>query len=367
MHYDLKTQNTSRPGGVIKLRLRHQPGAGANRRLCYHGDGHALLPLPGGVHQSALHARATCGCSGVRKDRHPASRVRRRSLLSLVYQIVNGTCPPIPKERHDVRFAKIVARTLNATIDAAGHRTVLQSDLMQEHLRRTQREVGEGRGRRLRGRRRGQARDVRGAAGWARRRAGGDGGVSGRGSAAGTAATTRRARWRRWRWRGERRGGVDDGAGRGGGGVGDGAGNAPADLSNLTPREAMAERRRRANAERERISERLPRSCRGQGRRPRQVHPRPRERTQAMPENGASGATASRSSAVGTLDGSGSPSGSIRRGGGRRGDRRVRPRGGGYLGSKARGPARARHADGPPRASTSSRADPFPRMTRTSP
>ena len=63
------------------------------------------------------------------------------SLLSLVYQIVNGTCPPIPKERYDVRFAKIVARTLERD-----HRrrpdiaTVLQSELMQEHLRRMQRE-----------------------------------------------------------------------------------------------------------------------------------------------------------------------------------------------------------------------------------
>ena len=68
------------------------------------------------------------------------------SLLSLVYQIVNGTCPPIPEEAgYDPRFAAMVAGLLDR--DASRRPTisqVLQTPLMQQHLRRMQ-EEGLGR------------------------------------------------------------------------------------------------------------------------------------------------------------------------------------------------------------------------------
>jgi len=44
---------------------------------------------------------------------------------SLVYAIVNGTCPPIPEERYDARLAALVARLLDR--DAARRPTVRQA------------------------------------------------------------------------------------------------------------------------------------------------------------------------------------------------------------------------------------------------
>ncbi|EEH51879.1 uncharacterized protein MICPUCDRAFT_23075, partial [Micromonas pusilla CCMP1545] len=58
------------------------------------------------------------------------------SLLSLVFQIVNGTCPPIPTERgYDHRFAGLVSVMLER--DARARPTaseLLRHPLMQEHL-----------------------------------------------------------------------------------------------------------------------------------------------------------------------------------------------------------------------------------------
>ena len=63
------------------------------------------------------------------------------SLLSLVYQIVNGTCPPVPADRYDARFGRLVTRMLER--DSAKRPSVteiLRADVMQEHLRKMQME-----------------------------------------------------------------------------------------------------------------------------------------------------------------------------------------------------------------------------------
>ena len=63
------------------------------------------------------------------------------SLLSLVYQIVNGTCPPVPADRYDARFGRLVTRMLER--DSAKRPSVteiLRADVMQEHLRKMQTE-----------------------------------------------------------------------------------------------------------------------------------------------------------------------------------------------------------------------------------
>ena len=63
------------------------------------------------------------------------------SLLSLVYQIVNGTCPPIPANLYDPRFVELVGRLLER--DARRRpsvRDALRTDVMQEHLARMQTE-----------------------------------------------------------------------------------------------------------------------------------------------------------------------------------------------------------------------------------
>ena len=292
------------------------------------------------------------------------------SLLSLVYQIVNGTCPPIPKERYDVRFAKIVARTLERD-----HRrrpdiaTVLQSDLMQEHLRRMQRE-GLGRPRTASQRAGGAGRPgtaVRrlvgaptgGGVDGGVERAGIGGGDQRRRRAAGAVAAMAMERGR-------------DGAamaterGRDGAVSATERGNAPADLSNLTPREAMAERRRRANAERERILRAAAEEAVADkaAARARFIHAFHGSGSQAMPDGGASSSDrVARSSAVGTLDGSGAPSGSPS------GSIRVEevddeeiegydPEAAGTFGSGPGPGLGLGTLDGPPRASTSSRADP---------
>ena len=296
------------------------------------------------------------------------------SLLSLVYQIVNGTCPPIPKERYDARFARMVARTLERD-----HRrrpdiaTVLQSDLMQEHLRRMQR---EGLGRPRTASRPGTA--VRRLVG-APKEGGADGGVERAGvgggdrrrrRAAGAVAAMAMERGRDGTATAMERG--RDGTatamerGRDGTATSSARGNAAADLSNLTPREAMAERRRRANAERERILRAAAEEAVADkaAARARFIHAFHGSGSQAMPEGGASSSDrVARSSAVGTLDGSGSPSGS------RSGSIRVEevddeeiegydPAAAGTFGSGPGLGLGLGTVDGPPRASPSSRADP---------
>jgi NIMA (never in mitosis gene a)-related kinase len=81
------------------------------------------------------------------------------SLLSLVYQIVNGTCPPIPEAAgYDSRLGALVASLLDR--DAARRPTVaqvLQTPVMQQHLRRMQ-EEGLGRSTTAAGRSGGTAR-----------------------------------------------------------------------------------------------------------------------------------------------------------------------------------------------------------------
>ena len=63
------------------------------------------------------------------------------SLLSLVYQIVNGTCPPIPANLYDPRFVELVGRLLERDADRRPSvRDALRTDVMQEHLARMQTE-----------------------------------------------------------------------------------------------------------------------------------------------------------------------------------------------------------------------------------
>ena len=128
----------------------------------------------------------------------------------------------------------------------------------------------------------------------------------------------------------------------------------------------MAERRRRANAERERILRAAAEEAVADkaAARARFIHAFHGSGSQAMPEGGASSSDrVARSSAVGTLDGSGSPSGS------RSGSIRVEevddeeiegydPAAAGTFGSGPGLGLGLGTVDGPPRASPSSRADP---------
>ena len=204
MHRDLKTQNIFLGrGGVIKL------GDFGISRVLERTDDFAttvtarLTTSPGGVHQPATSLKSDvwafgCVAYEIATLRHAFAA---DSLLSLVHQIVNGTCPRAQGEVRR-RFAKIVARTRSVTIDAV---RTSRPCCRASSCRSTCGGCGgrlEGRDRVSEGGRRGQARD-----GSARLvgapTGGGDGGDRRAGSARGSAATTRGGRWRRRRWKGD--------------------------------------------------------------------------------------------------------------------------------------------------------------------